>query len=141
MLLKSLLNEVSKKNVEKWSDESQTGNFYEKKRKIRHILTILSGNDLVEMIKDILTESEIEEISHKHVKALKNIGHVYSSDSNLSPLVRRTILRQIRSAGITFKSAKSLNFKCTKFLWQICLVKDYKRRGNFFVFITLFYVK
>ena len=42
--------------------------------KIKRFLNLLSGNDLINMIKDILSEEELSILSHKYVNALNGLA-------------------------------------------------------------------
>ena len=67
------------------------------------------------MLKDVLTSNEVQNIANSYVKALKNIGKERNA---FSSLIKRTLLRQLRNAGLSYNEAKHFNFKCTKFLWK-----------------------
>ncbi len=77
---------------------------------IRSFLEIVSGLDIVPLIKDLFSDIETEQIQENETKALKNIGDVYSSENGkyFKPNVKRNIVKQLKLSGITKNKAKIL---------------------------------
>jgi len=131
MSLNYYKNAIRKVKSRKWSESKSKsiGNYYIQKSNIREILYQLSGGEISEMLKDVLSNVELQQICFKYFEALKNIGKFYSEDPNLSTTAKRNLLKQLRISNISFTLANSLDFKCTKFAWKKCIVNEYKIRG------------
>ena len=99
--------------------KTNSGNFYLKKTNVRDFLKKLSGGNIIEMLVDVLTKEELQLLGQKYVTALKKIGNIYSTDNCLKPLVRRRLLKQLRTSGISYSLANDLNFKCSKFTSKV----------------------
>ena len=87
---------------------------------------LLSGDDLVEMLKTILTT---EELAQKYVLTLKNIGRIFS-EKFFSRLERRKLLKQIKNSGLKYSCVQELGFKCFRRLWNACF-SDSKKWAEF----------
>ncbi len=85
----------------------------------------LKGDNLIELLKEILTEDEINMIAIKHVKALQYYASQYDLIKSKS---KHKFLFPIRKAGFSMKSAEKLGFKSSKHLWKTCL--NQKKRNN-----------
>ena len=100
---------------------------------ILEILNRVSGNDVSEMLKDIL-EYENKNLNEKYYLALKNIGTMYSTnkvEKNFKPFVKRKIIKQIRSAGLKRSESIAMGFNCSKYLWACCLSEKIpEKRGR-----------
>lgn len=126
MSLKKLIRLMPK--FESWNMlKRNSGKYYHLIENIRCLLNILSGGNIIKMLKDVLTSVEIQLIAKQYVEALKKIGN---ENNKFNPLIKRIILRQLRNSGISFNQANNLDFKCTKFLWKKCKEIDFKKRGK-----------
>ena len=69
-ILQSIYDELSILTFPDWRVSDMSKN-YHTKRQIKQILTIISGGNLTDMLKDILNETEMELICSDLVEALK----------------------------------------------------------------------
>lgn len=63
----------------------------------------------------------------KYQNALKGFSEIYN---NLKLKERHQYIFPIRSAGITFIHAKKLGFKISYWIWNKCLDKSVRSKGN-----------
>ena len=68
-----IIKELEIKPVKAWSSyNNKTGFRIKQRQEIRTLLEIISGNDLVSMLRDVLSESEIDSLADKYL----NVRHV-----------------------------------------------------------------
>jgi hypothetical protein len=63
-------------SAKKWSDRIKTTNFYILIRKIRSLFDSISGNDVINMIYNVLNKQELTLLSKRYIDGLKGI--IYS---------------------------------------------------------------
>ena len=100
----------------KWSTRSRANSFFDKlKALVRLLLTIISGNDICAMLRDVLTIKERDTFQYtKIADAMRNIG----AEVNKSPpKTRHPFIRSIKEAGVSRRSALRAGFKLSPFLW------------------------
>lgn len=110
---KNLIEKVlNKKHFVKWSVLLSGGSKSSLKSEIRSFLEVVSGYDIVPLIKDLCSDIEYEEIQENELKALKNIGDVYSSENGkyFKPNVKRNLVKNLKLSGITRKKAIKLGY-------------------------------
>ena len=107
----------------KWSSIKSGGHLSGKIKAVKKILKILSGDDTISMLRDVLNQDDLDDLDIKYKTALSKIGELFQDKQQkyFKPLTKRIILKQIRASGITHSDAKSLGFKSSKYLWQICV--------------------
>ena len=108
MSIERMIRKITRRNFEnfsKWteSNSNTNGASYNKKiQAVRKLLVILSGDEVVEMLIDTLTDSEAGLISAKYSSALTNISEVYRNSKAFKTVHKRTLLFQIKKSGIDF---------------------------------------
>ena len=102
IFVNSLVKKISKrKNFPKWSHRTIGGNVNKLKKIILKLLKFISGNDLISMLKYILSESKQEALCLEKTNALRNIGIMYSCRSKkyFKQFVRRRIVKCLIDSG------------------------------------------
>lgn len=92
--------------------------------KIKGFLNLLSGNELVNMINDVLSEEEKIFLSQKYISALQGIARTVNKRINSKR--KHYFIRPLRMATLTLSNIQELGFNCGKRLWKNCL--DEKER-------------
>ncbi|RNA36654.1 hypothetical protein BpHYR1_036032 [Brachionus plicatilis] len=111
--------------MKKWSDKFRlTGQnrsswyILKLKNDVRKILNLISGNDIIEMLKDVLTQKEKRNlVDPKHEHALKELAYYYKK-SDLKK--RHFFIRPLRNTSINFSEIRRLGFRVSKHLWNTC---------------------
>jgi hypothetical protein len=80
------------------------------------------------MIKDILEESEINQIADKNTKALLSYAKIYNEWKN--PKTKHIFISPIKNAGFTMKQASNLDFKVSFNLWKSCSNPSIRNKGG-----------
>ena len=132
ILLKKLSNEKFK--FKKWSEYKSSGFKTMRINQIHKLLEDLSGNDIKSMLRDVLRFTDLQNLNDKYFSAISNIGTMYKNnkiEKNFKPHVKRKIIKQIKLSNIQYLDARSMGFKCSKYLWSKCLVEyEPKKRGR-----------
>jgi hypothetical protein len=130
--MSNILNEVISKNfapMKPWSARSKTkgGNHYNIVKKIRHLLKLLSGDMLVEMLRDVLTNEEKLFLSDKLKKAVENNA---ANFSQVKPKDRHRFVKPLREAGLLYKDVRHFGYKVSTKLWKSCLNDEERNKGG-----------
>lgn len=104
--------------AKRWSNRKYSTGLVNLKKKIRNILSLLSGNEIVNMIIDVLTKNELRDISHRFVDSLKGIAKTFNN--NVKSKQKHRFIRPLRLAGLSRNEVKELGFKCGIKLWRDC---------------------
>jgi hypothetical protein len=103
-----------------WSQRNKTSSKFKILiRKIKNFLNLMSGFDLLNMIKDLLTEEELLIISQKYVAALSGLANTVNKRVTMKE--KHDFIRPLRLADLTLSNIKDLGFNCGKELWKNCL--------------------
>jgi hypothetical protein len=94
----------------KWSDLISGGSKSSLKLQIKAFLEIVSGLDVISLIKDLFSDIETEQIAQNELTALRNIGDVYSSENGkyFKPKDKRNIVKHLKLSGISRNKARKL---------------------------------
>jgi hypothetical protein len=124
------ISEIISNNYEPmmdWSRRRRTGARYQLINKIRHLLELLSGNNIVKMLQDVLRKSEKVQLNQKYHRALCEHAKLCLISK---PKERYSFIRAIRIAGLSYKDAKKLGYNVSKELWTSCLNSDERNKGG-----------
>lgn len=114
--LDKILNIDFSKNL-KWSNRRKRGGgFYLKKKQIRKILDLISGEDLINMLKDVLTEEEKYFLSGKIGESFKKMNEIYNSKGNKK--IKRDFLLKFKLAKLSIRKARKFGFKISSSIWK-----------------------
>ena len=86
----------------------------------------LKGNDVLCLMRDLLSEIEIPQAQPCHLKALSLYSHLFNESKAKEKL---KYLRPIKLSGISFRKAKFLGFKTTAYMWTNCLMNYSRKKG------------
>jgi hypothetical protein len=111
--LDKILN-MKLKDMKNWStyDSHSKINF---RNKIRQILSLLSGDDVIGMLCDVLSENEKNQISAPIYNALSNLSFIYN---NKKPISKYQIAFAFRKAKLSLNESISLGFNISERLWS-----------------------
>jgi hypothetical protein len=120
---------INNDNEIQWSRRRQnTGNFYNVKNKIRTILNKLSGNEIVNMLKDLLNKEELHSLASKYVNVLSEYStHI---NENIKMKEKHNFIRPLRNNGFRLNEIKEMGFNCGDVLWQTCLNRNARNKGG-----------
>ncbi len=90
--------------AKRWSTRRNASSFLQLKLKIRNILNLLSGNDIINMLKSVLNREELYEISKIFVDSLKRIAE--NVNSKIKFKQKHKFIRPLRLAGLKKKKFK-----------------------------------
>jgi hypothetical protein len=126
-ILRVLNNEyIAGKN---WSQRNKTSSKFKILiRKIKHFLNLMSGFDLLNMIKDLLSDEEIRIISQKYVSALNGLANTINK--RVKTKQKHDFIRPLRLSDLTLSNIKDLGFNCGKELWKNCLDERPRLQGG-----------
>jgi hypothetical protein len=113
------IDKILKQNfnqMKQWSEYTGNYKIYQKD-KIRKILSIISGNDMINMLKYILNEDEKDQISENLIKSIKNLSFIYGAKR---PIKKYMIAKSLRDANLTINKSKLLGYNISKKLWNKC---------------------
>ncbi len=79
------------------------------------------------MLKEILKDSEINQIAAKHILALRHFSTLFNTEKQKQ---KHKFISPIRKAGFSIKEASFLNFKVSQYLWKNCLVLNKRKLGG-----------
>ena len=124
----SVLNFEFPSLSKRWSQRNKRSlRFQNLKEKVRNFLALLSGDDFLNMLLDILKDGEKNNFRIKHIEALNGLSEV----NNTNAIYKHSNIRPIRLSGLTLNDAKSLGFEISKNLWKSCLyLEDRKLAGR-----------
>ncbi|CAF0936728.1 unnamed protein product [Brachionus calyciflorus] len=115
-------------NAIQWGHRKKKGDgYYKNKAKIRKILDLISGNDTVNMLKNILKPSEKEKMKQEIVDSLSNFGKIFKETK---PKARYQYINSLKNARLTLRKAKEYGFKTTSFLWKNSLKCSSPNKGG-----------
>ena len=100
-----------------WRDRTKhNGYFWKLKRRIRNILRALAGSnsDFIEMLKDILTDTEKLTLSDKLTAVLKEFAKVYNNEAQKK---RFRFIWPFRKSNLSYETTRKFGFKVSKHLW------------------------
>ena len=104
------LNEILQANIPylmQWSlRDKKSTNHKRLKKRISEFLISLSGNDLIEMILDVIGKNKREILFKKFIKALKGLSFVSNKSKKKN---RHHFIRPLRKAGMTYYDVKKLD--------------------------------
>jgi hypothetical protein len=121
------IDKILKQNfnqMKQWSEYTGPYKIYQKE-KIRNILSIMSGNDMINMLKYILNEDEKDQISENLIKSIKNLSFIYGAKS---PIKKYMIAKSLRDANLTINKSKMLGYNISKKLWNKCKYEIVEKR-------------
>jgi hypothetical protein len=115
--------------AKRWSARrTHSSKFLKLKNKIRYLLSLLSGNEIVNMLKSVLNKEELYDISEIFVDSLKGIAKNVNNKITLKK--RHNFIRPLRLAGFTQREIQKLGFKCGNNLWRDCLNPNERLPGG-----------
>ncbi len=115
----------------RWSTRANTNGYFRLlKQRIRQFLINLSGDEITDMLKDVLTKPEISSLSAKYLNALREISVAVNNSSIIKPKRKHHFIRPLRLAGITKRQVNELGFRCGKKLWRSCLNRNGRHLGG-----------
>jgi hypothetical protein len=79
---------------------------------------LIKGNDIIAMLKDVLSKEQISLLAFEHTKALKKFGDLCNNQPNKEKF---QFLCPLKYAGFSLSEAKKLNFIVGDDLWKNCL--------------------
>lgn len=85
---------------------------------VRTMLNIISGNNIITMLKEVLKSKEKTEINFKYKEVLKELSIPYR---NMKPKERYKLISAFRKAKISIQEVKELGYKPSSFLWKSCI--------------------
>jgi hypothetical protein len=91
------------------------------KKRILRFLRAVSGNDLSEMLKDVLDKRTMRSLQEKYLSALTNISNAVNDPKLVKIKSKHNFIRPLRLAGISLPDAREIGFECGKELWKSCL--------------------
>ena len=101
-------------------------------KKCRKILDLISGNDKIEMLKNILNKHEKEQLMDERYKnALSRFGEL---SNQAKTKFKHTFVRPMRLAKFTLNKTKTLNFKIGQRLWKTSLDVTKRHPGTLKIF-------
>ena len=102
--------------LKKWSTRSRGNSFFDQlKASVKRLLTIISGNDICAMLRDVLTLKERDHFQYtKIADAMRNIG---AEVNKSTPKTRHTFIRSLKDAGVSRRNAFKAGFKPSSHLW------------------------
>lgn len=114
--------------VKKWSKRNKRcGGYYKCVSNIRKILDLISGSDTIDMLKDIIKESEKKQLNSDVYTALSNMNQLFIDSK---PKMRHTIIRPLKKAQISYRKIKKMGFKASHSLWKNCLSENIRNSGG-----------
>ena len=105
--------------MKNWQERRFKNEGYHNKllKDVRHVLRIISGDNIVAMLNCVLTKNEIEALTSNYRTAIKNINQI--SDQIL-PNKKYLLIRSLKQAKLSRNEARRLNFKFSNRLWKTC---------------------
>jgi len=112
-----------------WSNRNKTSTKFKLLiHKIKGFLNLLSGNELVNMIIDVLSEEEKLILSQKYISALQGIAKTVNN--RVKPKKKHYFKKPLRLATLTLSNIQELGFNCGKRLWKNCLDENERLPGG-----------
>jgi hypothetical protein len=99
------------------------------KIKIRHVLELLSGNNLISLVSDVLKKNEKKILSPKYHQVFLNLGQLCN---RTAPKERYKILSCVKRANISFYESRQAGFQVSKYLWRSCENENPRNMGGRF---------
>ncbi|CAF0925295.1 unnamed protein product, partial [Brachionus calyciflorus] len=121
--------------MKKWSNRFRVASSNRKswylgklKKQIRHILGIISGNDIIAMLKDVLHKKERKQLSFEcYIDSLKNLIDFYKS---IKLKERHKFIRPIKNSGVCYSELRDMGFPVSRHLWESCEKSNERNKGG-----------
>lgn len=94
---------------------------------IRKVLKLLSGNEIIPMLNQVLTIDQKKQLLPSYEKALREYSFMFNQ---ANPKYKYMYLNPIRKAGVSINDAKKLGFKTNFFTWKSCLNMNSRKKGG-----------
>ena len=112
----------------RWSERNKNGSgFNNLVTNIRSILQLLSGNEIINLLKDVIRKNEMKEIAEKYYKGLIGLSIPINK---VKPKNKHFFIHQLKVANFSLNEIKEMNFKCSKFLWSSCKRTNERLEGG-----------
>lgn len=98
-----------------------------KKKKVRQVLELISGNNLIEMLKDVLNNDEKNQLNEKINSALSNMDNIFKMTK---PKNKHRISLAFKRARISLRKARNLGFNISSKLWKNCSNLAIRNKGG-----------
>ncbi len=124
-----IIHYVYQKNftpLKNWDSRNSSSKFYTIK-KIRHILNLLSGNNLSSMLSDVLNKSEKQALNDRFVNVVKKVAEI---SNHSKPKSRYKYINAMRNSKFSLKETRALKFNCGKFLWKTSGTNIERNKGK-----------
>ena len=103
------------------------------RKKIRILLQLLSGDEMLLMLKEVLFDNEKEYFCSNLYDALSNLSFIYQSRKQIR---RYSIASALKNARLSLEKSRSLGYNISKGLWTSCSkLTVEKKLGLFLNFI------
>lgn len=118
MPVTNILNHLNKYAVERpWSKRPLNGYRNTVIRKVRHLLEIISGNEVLELLKDVIKQEEIKIVAKKYYDALSNLSKPINE---VKPKNKHVFFHQFKNADMGLPEIWEMGYRCSKSLWASC---------------------
>jgi hypothetical protein len=128
---KNIVTDIISKNYQpmrNWSLRNRAGGSHSILMKnVRQILNLISGGNLILMLKNVLTEEEKQLLLGKHIRAIRNYSKIFNQTSQKQ---RHKYLQPIRESGLSYKKSRKLGFQATTHMWKNCLNEAERKKGG-----------
>lgn len=116
--VKNILNNIDNYSIERpWSQRATNGFKCMMAKKVRRLLEKVSGNEVVELLKDVLKQDEIKVLAKKYYDALSNLSKPINE---VKPKNKHVFIHQLKMADLRLSEILEMNYKCSRSLWASC---------------------
>ena len=110
-----------------WSQRKDGGKRSELISKIRRILSLLSGNETLLMLRDLIKKEERKIIAKEYFEALKNIS---AQINKVKKKNQHFFFRPFKMARLSGQELLEMNYKIGKHLWSCCKKRNERLVGG-----------
>jgi hypothetical protein len=109
-------------------EKQRLGCSHRLKVKVRKVLVDLAGNELVDMLLDILNHEELHRLQEQSFGAFRRLSHVVNDSKVVKPVHRHHFIRPLRLAGFSLGQVKDFGFNVGDLLKSIEIHRSIAQR-------------